>query len=180
MVLVSSNIQIDHSTLGTSPNRSVCDQPKQETPNLRVSHSRSSGMGGGCTEHLLEKHSRLRLFPDSIVTQNGPEVTVSRVQAHPDSPGLWFWDLVELSLDHPRQLPPIRSLLKQPLNNQFYSHPESLNLHAWYLGVQSSRTKVPLQKWQIELLHLKDTLPEPSTHQNGQFFNVGASKNRWT
>ena len=45
---------------------------------------------------------------------------------------LWFWDLVELSLDLPRQLPPIRSLLKQPLNNQFHAHSESLNLHAWY------------------------------------------------
>ena len=54
----------------------------------------------------------------------------------------WFWDLVELSLDLPRQLPPIRSLLKQPLNNQFHTHPESLNLHAWYLGVSSSKTKV--------------------------------------
>ena len=69
----------------------------------------------------------------------------------------WFWDLVELSLDHPRQLPPIRSLLKQPLNNQFHTHPESLNLHVWFLGVQSSRTRASLQKWQIELLHLKDS-----------------------
>ena len=92
----------------------------------------------------------------------------------------WFWDLVELSLDHPRQLPPIHSLLKQPLNNQFHSYPESLNLHAWYLGVQPSRTKVSLQQWQIELLQLKDSLLQPSTHQNGQFFNVGASENRWT
>ena len=93
---------------------------------------------------------------------------------------LWFWDLVELSLDHPRQLPPIRSLLKQPLNNQFHTHPESLNLHVWFLGVQSSRTRASLQKWQIELLHLKDSLLEPSMHQNGQFFKDGAPTNRWT
>ena len=92
----------------------------------------------------------------------------------------WFWDLVELSLDHPRQLPPIRSLLKQPLNNQFHTHPESLNLHVWFLGVQSSRTRASLQKWQIELLHLKDSLLEPSMHQNGQFFKDGAPTNRWT
>ena len=90
----------------------------------------------------------------------------------------WFWDLMELSLDHPRQLPPIRSLLKQPLNNQFHTHPESLNLHAWYLGVQPSRAKVSLQKWQIELLHLRDTLLGPSMPQNGPSFNVGASNNR--
>ena len=66
----------------------------------------------------------------------------------------WFWDLVKLSLDHPRHHPPIHSLLKQLLNNRFHSHPESLSLHVWYLGVQPSRTKVWLQKWHIELLHL--------------------------
>ena len=93
---------------------------------------------------------------------------------------LWFWDLVELSLDHPRQLPPIQSLLKQPLNNQFHTHPESLNLHAWFLGLQSSRTRASLQKWQIKLLHLKDSLLEPSMHQNGQYFKDGAPTNRWT
>ena len=92
----------------------------------------------------------------------------------------WFWDLVDLSLDHPRQLPPIRSLLKQPLNNQFHTHPESLNLHAWFLGVQSSRTRASLQKWQIELQHLKDSLLEPSMHRNGQYFKDGAPTNRWT
>ena len=91
-----------------------------------------------------------------------------------------FWDLVELSLDHPRQLPPIRSLLKQPLNSQFHTHPESLNLHVWYLGVQSSRTRVSLQKWQIELLHLKDFLLEPYTHHIGQCSNDGVLKNRGT
>ena len=54
----------------------------------------------------------------------------------------WFWDLVEMSLDIPRQLPPIRTLLKQPLNNQYHANPTSLNLHVWYLGVHSQRTRV--------------------------------------
>ena len=38
----------------------------------------------------------------------------------------WFWDLVEMSLDIPRQLPPIHTLLKQPLNNQYHANPASL------------------------------------------------------
>ena len=50
----------------------------------------------------------------------------------------WLWDLVEMSLDIPRQLPPTRTLLKQPLNNHYHANPTSLNLHAWYLGVQLS------------------------------------------
>ena len=82
----------------------------------------------------------------------------------------WFWDLVEMSLDIPRQLPPIRTLLKQPLNNQYHANPASLNLHVWYLGVQLSKNTGSLQKWQKELLLLKDSRREPSTPQNGQFF----------
>ena len=88
VVPVSSDIQIDHSTLGASSDRPVCHQPKHDTPNLRVSHSRSTGMGGGCTEHLLEEHSRLRHFSHSTPAQSVPEITVPGMQAHPDSPGL--------------------------------------------------------------------------------------------
>ena len=62
----------------------------------------------------------------------------------------WFWDLVEMSLDIPRQLPPTRTLLKQPLNNHYHANPTSLNLHVWYLGVQHSKNMVSLQKWQKE------------------------------
>ena len=186
VVPVPSDIQTEHSTLGTSSDRLICHQSKHETPNLCVFHSRPTGLGGGCTEHFQEEHNRLRFSSNSTITKSGSELLSQECRiilialGWPTKP--WFWDLVELSVDHPRQLPPIRSLLKQPLNKQFHTHPESLNLHAWYLGVQPSRTKVSLQKWpqQIELLHLKDTLLGPSTPQNGPFFNVGASNNRWT
>ena len=91
-----------------------------------------------------------------------------------------FWDLVEMSLDIPRQLPPIRTLLKQPLNNHYHSNPISLNLHIWYLGIQHSKNMVSLQKWQKELLLLRDSQQDPSTHASGPFPNAGAQKNRWT
>ena len=92
----------------------------------------------------------------------------------------WFWDLVVMSLDIPRQLPPTRTLLKQPLNNHYHANPTSLNLHVWYLGVQHSKNMVSLQKWQKELLLLRDSQQDPSTHPSEPFSNVGAQKNRWT
>ena len=92
----------------------------------------------------------------------------------------WFWDLEEMSLDIPRQLPPTHTLLKQPLNNHYHTNPTSLNLHVWYLGVQHSKNMVSLQKWQKELLLLRDSQQDPSTHPSGPFSNVGAQKNRWT
>ena len=92
----------------------------------------------------------------------------------------WFWDLVEMSLDIPRRLPPVQTLLKQPMSNQFHNQPESLNLHVWYLGVQPSRHKVSLKTWQTELLHRRDCLQEESTQTNGTYSRDGAQINRWT
>ena len=179
MVLGSPYLHKDLPTLGTATNRPVCHQPEHQTSNLCVSNPGPTGLGGGRAKHLLEEHDRIRIPSDSIATKSGPETTVPTMQAHPNSPRLAD-KTVELSLDIPRQLPPIRSLLKQPLNNQFHTQPESLNLHAWYLGAQPSRTKALPQRWQIELLHLKDSLLEPSTPKNGQFSKGGASNNRWT
>ena len=90
----------------------------------------------------------------------------------------WFWDLVELSVDIPRQLPPIRTLLKQPLNNHYHANPTSLNLHVWYLRVQHSKKMVSKQKWQKELLLLRDSPQDPSTLPSGLFSNVGVQTNR--
>ena len=67
-----------------------------------------------------------------------------------------FWDIVEMALDIPRQLPPIRTLLKQPLNNHYHANPTSLNLHDWYLGVQLSKNTGSMQRWQKELLLLRN------------------------
>ena len=92
----------------------------------------------------------------------------------------WFWDLVEVSLDLPQQIPPVHYLLKQPLRNQFHSNPESLNLHVWYIGAHLSRTKASMQKWQTELLHLKDSLLEPSMPPSGQYSNEGVQTHKWT
>ena len=41
----------------------------------------------------------------------------------------------------------------------FHNNPQYLNLHAWSLGVDSSKNKASLCKWQRELLPLK----KPST-----------------
>ena len=82
-----------------------------------------------------------------------------------------------MSLDIPRQLPPIQTLLKQLLNNQYHANPASLNLHVWYLSVQLSKNAGSLQRCQKELLLLKDSQQEPSP-QNGWSFKDGAQGNR--
>ena len=86
----------------------------------------------------------------------------------PGWPGMpWFWDLVQLSTEIPLQLPVSTTLLKQSHNYVFHSNPQHLHLHAWCLGVDNSRNKASLWKWQRELLHL-------SGHQQGP-----SNKSKW-
>ena len=85
----------------------------------------------------------------------------------PGWPGmLWFWDL-EIRL----QLPVSTTLLKQSHNYVFHSNPQHLNLHAWCLGVDSSKNKACLWRWQRELLPLRGHKQEPSC---GPYLKNGA------
>ena len=75
-------------SLGTSANRLICNQSKCESSKLRVSHPRPASMGSGCNEHFLEEHSHIRLSSQSAPTQSGRTIAVPTLQAHPDSPRL--------------------------------------------------------------------------------------------
>ena len=86
----------------------------------------------------------------------------------PGWPGMpWFWDLVQLSTEIPFQLPVSTTLLKLSHNYVFHSNPQHLNFHAWCLGVDSSKNKASLWRWQRELLHLRGHQQGPSTSQIG-------------
>ena len=63
----------------------------------------------------------------------------------PGWPGMpWFWDLVQLSTEIPLQLPVSTALLKQSHSYVFHSNLQHLNLHAWCLGADNSRSKASL------------------------------------
>ena len=89
------------------------------------------------------------------------------------------WDLVQLSTEIPLQLPVSRTLLKQSHNYVFHSNPQHLNLHAWCLGVDSSKNKASLWRWQRELLPLRGHQQGPSTSQSGPYLRNSAEKIRW-
>ena len=76
----------------------------------------------------------------------------------PGWPGMpWFWDLVQLSTEIPLQLPV--STTNSSTTRCFTTTHSFSNLHAWCLGVDSSKNKASLWKWQRELLPLKDHQP---------------------
>ena len=68
---------------------------------------------------------------------------------------------------------------KQSHNYVFHSNPQHLNLQAWCLGVDSSKNKASLWRWQRELLPLRCHQQEPSINQSGPYLKNGAEKIRW-
>ena len=92
----------------------------------------------------------------------------------------WFWDLVNLSVQIPFQLPLRKDLVTQPLNGLLHKNLANLNLHAWLLEPPAFKNKGSLMKWQQELRLLREVQPEPFTSQSGPFLSNGVTHIRWT
>ena len=78
----------------------------------------------------------------------------------------WFWDLVTMSSQIPLSLP---NLLTQPFNQIPHRNLTNLNLHAWLLEPQQSRSRASLKQWQQGLRLLKEDQPDLSMRQSGPF-----------
>ena len=92
----------------------------------------------------------------------------------------WFWDLVAMSSHIPLCLPIIPNLVSQPFNQVLHRNLSNLNLHAWLLEPQQSRSKASLRQWQHEWRLLKEDQPDLSMRESGPFLQSGASVIRWT
>ena len=67
----------------------------------------------------------------------------------------WFWNLVTISSQIPLSLPSLPNLLTQPFNQIPHKNLTNLNLHAWLLDPQQSRSRASLRQWQQELRLLR-------------------------
>ena len=163
--------------------RPVCHSPEPQTPSIRVSYPRPTGLGRRCSEHKLDGSHCLCLPSNGSPLQGDRKIRQYHyliILIAPGWPGMpWFWDLVQLSTEIPLQLPVSTTLLKQSHSYVFHSNPQHLNLHARCLGADNSRSKAFLWRWQRELLLLRDHQQEPYTSQSGPYLNYGAEKIWW-
>ena len=83
--------------------------------------------------------------------------------------------LVAMSSQIPLCLP---NLLTQPFNQTLHRNLANLNLHAWLLEPQLSRSKASLRQWQQKLRFLKEDQPDQSMRQSGPFLQSGVSVNQ--
>ena len=107
-------------------------------------------------------------------------------------PQAWAVDALSLSWEdlEPYAFPPVAILGKVVEKLQDYPcnriiliahrNLSNLNLHAWLLEPQQSRSRASLRQWQHELRLLKEDQPDLSIRQSGPFLQSGASVIRWT
>ena len=162
----------------------VCHQV-QQAPTVCLTGPRPPGMGSGCSQPVMGRTGPVHLSTNSHLGQSGGEVAGLPVQQnHTDCTGMaqlmpWFWNLVEMSSQIPLYVPSIPNLVSQPFNQVLHRNLSNLNLHAWLLEPQQSRSRVSLRQWQHELRLLKEDQPDLSMKQSGPFLQSGASIIRW-
>ena len=141
---------------------------------------RSKCLGHRCSEHKLVGCHCLRLPPHRSPSQGDPKSQAIQLPDHRNSPRLARDALV---------LGPSAALNRDPTSISSVKNssqtvpqlcvPQHLNLSAWDLGVDSSKNKASLWRWQRELLPLRDCQQRPSTSQSGPYLRDGAEKIRW-
>ena len=161
----------------------VCHQVQQQTTSVCLTGARPPGLGSGCTQSLLGVPGPIRLPTGSHLGQSGGEAPgLPLQQNNPDCPRVAQHALVlgpGSNVKPDPTLPSIPNLVSQPFNQVLHRNLSNLNLHAWLLEPQQSRSKASLRQWQHELRLLKDQ-PDLSMRQSGPFLQSGASVIRWT
>ena len=72
----------------------------------------------------------------------------------------WFWDLVAMSNQMPLSLPHLPNLLTQPFNQTPHRNLSNLNMHAWLLEPQQSRSRASLRQLQHKVKLLREDQPD--------------------
>ena len=179
MVTTSAGVPSDLSKVVHSPCRSICHSSEPQASTVCVSSPRPKCLGHRCSMGLTAYAYPLMALLHRVIKKSRPCHCLIIVIA-PGWPGIpWFWDLVQLSTEIPLQLPVSTTLLKQSHKSVFHCNPQHLNLHTWCLGVDSSKNKTSLWRWQRELLPLRDHQQGPSTSQSGPYLRNDAEKTRW-
>ena len=185
VVTSSSSVPSCMFKVASATSGPVCHQVQQQTTTVCITGTRPPGLGSGCTQPVLGGPGPIRLPTGSHLGQSGGEAPglplqqnnsdCSRVAQHALvlGPGSNVKPDPTVSAQH-------TNLVSQPFNQVLHRNLSNLNLHAWLLEPQQSRSKASLRQWQHELRLLKEGQPDLSMRQSGPFLQSGASVIRWT
>ena len=145
MVTASAGVQTDLSQVVHSSCRSICHLPEPQSSTVRVSSPRPKCLRHRCSEHKLVGSHCLCLPSHDSPSQGDPKSQAIQLPDHRNSPRLARDALV---------LGPSAALNRDPTSTASVKNssqtvpqlcvPQHLNLHAWCLGVDSSKNKASL------------------------------------
>ena len=151
----------------------ICHSSEPQTSTVRVSSPRPKCLGHRCSEHKMDGFHCLCLPSDSSPSQGDPKNQAMPLPDHRNSPRLARDALV---------LGPSAALNRDPtstssVNNSSQTVPQlcvpqqstTSQPPRLVLGVDSSKNKASLWRWQRELLPLRGHQQEPSTSQSGPY-----------
>ena len=183
MVPPSRGFSSGMQQMAQAPNRPIRHEVQPQVTSVCVASTGPPGLCSGRTHSAMGGPGCIRLPTDCHIGQNGGEVTELPLQEnHPDCSGVAQHALVLGLSDHVQSSPSQPAQHAQPINTTFQSDPSqtNLNLHAWLLEPQQSRSRVSLRQWQRELRLLRGDQPDQSMRQSGPFLQNGPSLIRWT
>ena len=180
MVTASAGVKTDLSQVVHSSCRSFCHSPEPQSSTIRV--FRPKCLGNRCSEHKLVGSHCLCLPFHTSPSQSDPKNQAIQSSDHCHSPRL-ARDTSTLVLG------PSAALNRDPTSSSSLKNssqtdpqlcvPQHLNLYTWCLGVDSSKNKASLWRWQIELLPLRNRQQGPSINGSGPYLRNGAEKIWW-
>ena len=168
-----------------APNRPICHEVQQQVVSVCVTGTGSPGHSSGCTQSAMGGYGNIRLPTSSHIGQSGGEPAGLPMQEnHSDCSGVAQHALVLGSTGHVQPNPTEPAQYGQPVDTALQSDPnqksDDLNLYAWLLEPQQSRSRASLRQWQQELRLLKGDQQGQSIWQSGPFLQSGALAIRWT
>ena len=185
--VVTSSRSVPSCMLKVAPATSgpVCHQVQQQTATVCITGTRPPGLGSGCTQPLLGGPGPIRLPTSSHLGQSGGEAPgLPLQQNNSDCSRVAQHALVLGPGSNVKPDPTVSAQYTQPsvsaIQPVLHRNLSNLNLHAWLLEPQQSRSKASLRQWQHELRLLKEDQPDLSMRQSGPFLQSGASVIRWT
>ena len=124
----------------------------------------------GLWAYIFPPHQVLTKVLSKIREQRCEAIVIA--PAWPAQP--WFQELISLSVDHPRRIPLLPKLLKQPRRQIFHQSPEMLHLHAWRLSGGPSREQGTRLTRQLESQLPRLSPQQECTRENGGCTQLGA------
>ena len=131
-------------------NRPICHKVQQQIASVCVTGTGPPGLSSGCTQPAMGGSGRICLPTSSCLGQSGEVagLPIKRIiLIAPGKPNMpLFWDLVAMSSQIPLSLPNLPKMLTQPNQSDPLQKSDNLNLHAWLLEPQQSRSRASLRQ----------------------------------